>query len=168
MGKEIEKKFIIEMPEAFPEDAVRSEIVQYFLKPDAEFDTRRVRSRTTRDKVVLTYTEKKFTGGFTRIENEREISEEEFASLLRERDERYAPIRKTRYVYPYAGHVMETDIFPFWDKYAILEVELAEESESFTLPEQIIVIADVTEDKRFTNKSLAVRVPDPEEFSRRH
>ena len=105
--------------------------------------------------------------GFTRIENERGISEDEFASLLKERDPDMGKIVKTRYVYPYRGHTLEIDVFPFWDRYAVLEVELGSEEESFELPADIETVADVTTDKRFTNKALAVRAPAPEEFPRR-
>lgn len=167
MSKEIEKKFIIVKPSSFPEGTVASRIEQYFLLPRDGYDTRRIRVRTTAGKTVYTYTEKRLLSGFTRIENERGISEDEFASLLKERDPDMGKIVKTRYVYPYRGHTLEIDVFPFWDRYAVLEVELGSEEESFELPADIETVADVTTDKRFTNKALAVRAPAPEEFPRR-
>lgn len=167
MGREIEKKFIIGKPSAFPIGTAASRIEQYFLTPAGDYDTRRIRTRTTDGKTVYTYTEKRLLHGFTREENEREISESEFNALKNEIDPAIGGLVKTRYVYPYRGHSIETDVFPFWEEYAILEVELESEDESFELPDNVKIIADVTADKRFTNKSLARRVPAPEEFLRR-
>ena len=167
MGREIEKKFIIVKPSSFPEGTEASRIEQYFLLPAGGYDTRRVRARTTCGKTVYTYTEKRLLSGFTRIENEREISEDEYKALLAERDPAAGGIVKTRYVYRYRGHVIEIDVFPFWEGYAVIEAELGSENESLELPDGVEVLADVTTDKRFTNKALAVRAPAPEEFPRR-
>ena len=57
---------------------------------------------------------------------------------------------------------MELDIFTFWNRQAIMEVELKSEKEEFTLPPFIRVIREVTEDDAFSNHSLAKEVP-PEE-----
>ena len=69
-------------------------------------------------------------------------------------------IYKCRYCIPYEGHMLEIDVFPFWKSQAYLEVELSDENEAFSLPPYIKIIRDVTADGRYTNHSLAYRVPD--------
>ena len=57
------------------------------------------------------------------------------------------------------GLFAEIDIYPFWKKQAICEVETETEDEYYTLPDFIEVIREVTEDKSYTNRSMAFFVP---------
>ena len=59
---------------------------------------------------------------------------------------------------PYAGHVLEFDIYPFWTDRAILEIELEHENEGAALPEYVRVIRDVSADYRYKNRQLAENV----------
>ena len=57
----------------------------------------------------------------------------------------------------------EIDIYPFAKERAICEIELISEDEKFLIPEFIEPIAEVTGDKRFSNRQLADSIP-PELF----
>ena len=76
-----------------------------------------------------------------------------------ERDEERRPILKTRYRVPYEGHVLEFDIYPFWNDRAILEIELRSEDEAAAIPDDVHIIRDVSGEKAYKNKQLAKRVP---------
>ena len=94
---------------------------------------------------------------------ERELTEEEYERRLASRDPRRRTIRKTRYCLPYNGHIFEIDIYPFWTKQAVMEIELKSESEAFDLPPQIHILREVTEDLSYSNHSLAREIPPEDE-----
>jgi CYTH domain-containing protein len=93
---------------------------------------------------------------------EIKLSEEEYNRRMANRDPRRQTIRKTRYCLPYAEHIFEIDIFPFWSRQAIMEVELKSEKEEFTLPPFIRVIKEITGDPSYSNHELARTVPAEE------
>ena len=155
---EIERKFLITYPdlswlEQYP-GLRKIGMVQTYLKSDPG-EARRVRQCTEQDKVTYYRTSKRRITAQTRIEIEDQLNREEYLDLLREADQSKTPIIKTRYCIPYDGHVIEIDIYPFWTDKAIAEVELKKEGEACRLPEQIHVIADVSDDERYSNFSLA-------------
>ena len=43
-------------------------------------------------------------------------------------------IHKVRYCLPEGGLVFEIDVYPFWRRLAVMEVELQREEQSFTVP----------------------------------
>ena len=53
------------------------------------------------------------------------------------------------------NNYIELDVYPFWKDYAIVEVELSNESDKVELPMELNVIREVTEEKQFKNHSLA-------------
>lgn len=165
MANEIERKFLIVKPtsETLSEaGAESSEIEQTYLVPSVEFPTRRVRKRVSRGTARYTYTAKRQANGtFTRIECEREIGEGEYRELLKEADPNLRTVRKTRYcISQEDGHVLEIDVFDFWENYAVLEIELGAEDESYVIPDYIKTVSEVTFDSRFLNVSLARSVPN--------
>lgn len=165
MQNEIERKFLIVKPTAevlAEAGAESSKIEQTYLLPTKEFPTRRVRKRVLGGTPNYTYTAKRQTNGtFTRIECEREIVEDEYNTLLKEADPALNVIRKTRYCIDNTdGHVLEIDVFDFWKKYAVLEIELGSEDEDYVIPEYIKTVSEVTFDSRFLNVSLARCIPD--------
>ena len=95
----------------------------------------------------------------TREEIEREISEEEYLALLKEADPARHPIRKTRWCLPYEGHTLEIDLYPFWEKQAVLECELESEDEAFAVPPELSILREVTGDPQYLNSSLARTIP---------
>ncbi len=165
MHNEIERKFLIVKPTSevlSKAGAESSEITQTYLLPTEEFPTRRVRKRVLRGTPHYTYTAKRQAdGAFTRIECERETDEGEYRELLKEADPNLRTVHKTRYcISQEDGHVLEIDVFDFWENYAVLEIELGAEDEAYVIPNYIKTVREVTLDPRFLNVSLARSVPN--------
>ena len=129
---EIERKFLIRYPEvswlADRQGSRCAELTQTYLRSDGH-GSRRVRSWTESGKTVWYETSKRMVTDITREEIEREISEEEYLALLKEADPARHPIRKTRWCLPYEGHTLEIDLYPFWERQAVLECELESDPE---------------------------------------
>ena len=152
---EIERKFLIPYPniaelKALPGCAAL-EIVQTYLCGGAA----RVRKSASENGIVYTHTEKRKISELTRIEIEREISEEEYLEYLKAPDPAFRPIEKTRLRIPYGDHIFEIDIFPFWQDKAVAEVELKSEDEEIAFPDWLNIIDEVTFDPAYKNVSLA-------------
>lgn len=156
---EIERKFLIRMPdtEKLSEMGERTEIVQTYLKCDS--GSERVRKRGLDGRYVYTHTEKKRLSDMRRIENEREIDETEYDSLLRLADPERNTIYKDRYCIEYMGQMLEIDVFPFYSDRAFLEIELQDENQPVHIPSWLDVIREVTEDRRYTNAAMAKSIP---------
>ncbi|MBP3393125.1 MAG: hypothetical protein J6M38_01290 [Lentisphaeria bacterium] len=159
---EIERKYLIAYPDgeklmALPGARV-CDIVQTYLCPDE--GERRVRRWCEDGKETFYYTRKQKAGELRRLEEEQEISEEAYESLLREADPRYHPLKKRRYTIPYGNHRAEIDVYPFFRDRAILEVELSDENEEFDLPDFVSVIREVTGEKEYKNPVLAAKYGD--------
>ena len=158
LGYEIERKFLIKMP--CLEDLIDNEgckivyIKQTYLK-----DKTRLRSQIVEDKEVYIKTVKHKISDVTRIEEESEITKEEYEELLSLADIDRQPITKTRYKYPFMNKILEIDIFPFWEDRAFLEIELEREDEEFSIPDFIEVIKEVTHLPEYRNYSLAKQIP---------
>ncbi len=160
MAFEIERKFLIEYPDLnILENYSKSEIAQTYLKTNDGM-TSRVRKRTTDGVTKYIFTEKKRITDVKCIENERELSEEEYEELLKLADTERRTVYKTRYCIPCHGRVAEVDIYPFWSDRAIAEVEMESEDEEVCLPDFIKVIRDVTAEKAYKNASIAKKIPD--------
>lgn len=162
MAYEIERKFLIEYPDvneldAYPE-STRSEIAQTYLLTDDGF-TSRVRKRTTKGVTKYIFTEKKRVNDVRCIENEREITKEEYNDLLKLADPDLKTVYKTRYCLPFGNRVAEVDIYPFWNDRAVAEVEMESEDEEVRLPACLKIIRDVTAEKAYKNYSIAKSHP---------
>ena len=165
MSLEIERKFRIKMP---PKAWLRSRegvsvtgLVQCYLTARPGWE-RRVRQATNAltGEVRCTLTEKTEEAGLIRTELEQEISQREYEALLAEMLPGTPALYKVRWAFPYAGHTIEIDCYPFWEKEAILEVELSSPEEAFTLPPGIEVLADVTNDPDLKNRALALAMAE--------
>ena len=69
--------------------------------------------------------------------------------LLRMGRRRHSSIRVCRNQY------FEIDVYPFWSKIALAEIELNSEDAEVKFPEQIKIIREVTTEEAFKNASLA-------------
>lgn len=160
---EIERKYLIRRPDLLNLGACCRvlEISQTYLTTTEGS----LRVRRTEEKGVVSYVEtlKRSINALRRMEIERELTEEEYDRRLAARDPRRQTIRKTRYCLPYNGHTFEIDVYPFWTKQAVMEVELEREDEAFDLPPHIRVIREVTEDPSYSNHSLAREIPPEDE-----
>lgn len=161
---EIERKYLIRMPDLawLASASERSHILQTYLLPSQKGASERVRSRETNGRIVYTHTQKSRISDMRRIEIEREIGREEYESLLLRADPERAVIEKDRYCLREGEYLYEIDVYPFWSRQAVLEIELTDESQSFPWPEQIICLREVTDDRRYTNSALARSIPDEE------
>lgn len=160
---EIERKFLIRMPdrETLEEHSVRHILItQIYLLRGEDQGSRRVRRSVCGGEETLYLTEKAFVTDRTRVEIERVITPEEWEALIVQADPDRRPIHKTRWCVPYAGHILEIDVFPFWKDRAFCEAELASEGEELRLPDWMEVIREVTEDRRYNNSSLALEIPE--------
>ena len=162
MHYEIERKYLIEMPDANfmirQPDCRVWEIEQIYLKSEPG-ETRRVRKVTENGRETYFRTFKKRITFVTAEENEAEISREAYENYLKERDTDLQTIEKRRYRIPYCGHLLEIDVYPFWQKQAVLEIELESEAESALIPEWLKIKREVTSDKRYKNVALARNIP---------
>lgn len=157
---ETERKFLIE----YPDTALLAKqagcrillMVQTYLLCDT--GSLRVRKTVESDKVEYRINEKRRISGLTHEEYERVISEEVYSELLRCADTSRSPVSKTRYAFPYGGHVVEIDVYPFWNDRAILEIELVSEDEEYKIPDFVKIIKEVSGDRRYSNKALAKNV----------
>ena len=160
-GYEIERKYLIRRPAAawLEENCEGSDIIQTYLKTEETGHSDRVRRRAGRNGVVYTHTVKRRISDLRREEQEREISEAEYLALLQRADPERRSIEKRRYVLAYGGKDFEIDVYPFWQDRAVMEIELADETEPVTLPPEIEIIKEVTQDRRYTNAALAKAIP---------
>ena len=162
---EIERKFLIYMPDTAALDAMDGEkwdIMQVYLTGTPEQGSRRIRRIRDRAGERWYYSEKIRLSHTTRIEREEQVSPEEAEAYLKLADPRKRPIEKKRWRIPYGGKLIEVDVFPFWEHQAVCEVELEREDEGFTLPDWVRVFREVTGENRYNNNDLARTIPEEE------
>lgn len=156
-GFEIERKFLIEYPDTkllkSQNGCVCAFLSQCYLNGGA-----RIRIVEKDGEVKYIKTVKQHISDIKRIENESEITKQEYENLLESKQQGTNVIEKTRFFIPFKKHILEIDIFPFWNDRAFLEIELKSENEEFLLPDYIKIIKEVTSDKRYNNSSLAKQI----------
>lgn len=155
---EIERKFLVKKPDLDflygLNNCSAVEITQTYIEPFNK-ERFRVRKRGSCGNFTYFHTVKKHISGMKRIEEERIITEKEYIEFLNEAGAKKLQISKTRYCLLNNGKYFEIDVFPFWKDKAYVEIELKSESEEVSLPSFIEIIKEVTEDKSYTNFSLA-------------
>ena len=158
---ETERKFLIEFPiiNAISSNdlCVIKSIEQTYLISEKGC-SRRVRKITSNGIQTFIYTKKTRISEISCIEEEYEISEDEYLAMMEQKNPVLNTIFKTRYSFPCKKHIMEVDIYPFWNDRAILEIELETENEKYEIPEIFHIIKDVSDDKRYKNISLAYNI----------
>jgi CYTH domain-containing protein len=162
---ETERKFLIRYPdisllENAPNVRIKHIEQTYLLCENGK--SARVRKICEGDKIRLVKTVKERISILSAYEDEFEIDESRYAEELKSRDPQKNTIIKTRYCIPFDNHLIEIDIFPFWTDRAILEVELGDEKEEFSLPDYVYVIKEVSDDPRYKNTRLAKSIPTDE------
>ena len=155
---EIERKFLIEYPDvewlkSLP-NCQQVEIIQTYLRSDTD-DEIRVRQRGLNGNFTYTKTIKRKVSDIKRVEIEKRLTKDEYLSLLMQADTTRHQIRKTRYCVSYDNCYLELDVYPFWNDKAILEIELAHEDDPISIPDNIKIIKEVTNDDSYKNASLA-------------
>lgn len=159
---EIERKYLIRYPDVRTLKAQKGvqqwEIVQIYLTVSGPGETRRIRQVVSGGEIKYYKTFKKRLTDLSNEEDEGEIDQLEYIHLCQEQQPGCKPVGKTRYRIPYEGHMLEFDIYPFWDDRAILEIELEHENEGAAIPEYVRIIRDVSADPAYKNRSLAENV----------
>ncbi len=160
---EIERKFLIEYPDTALLDRLSggdcSEISQTYLSGEAGA-SERVRARTKNGVTVYTHNTKIKLSSMKRIEMEEEVDEAAYNELLKRANPSCRTIEKVRYCVPMGEFVFEIDIFPFWSDKAFMEVEMPSEDTEVPLPDFVKIIREVTDDNRYTNHALAIKLPE--------
>ncbi|AMR32180.1 adenylate cyclase [Mucilaginibacter sp. PAMC 26640] len=149
MAVEIERKFLVDMIqwEALNKPA-GTVFKQGYIYSD---EKRTVRIRVTDKAAYLTL--KGSTTGISRSEFEYTIPIEDGNEILSTLT--VSAIEKVRYEINYAGKLWEVDVFSGDNQGLIIaEIELESEEENFDKPEW--VLAEVSDDSRYSNASLSV------------
>ena len=158
---EIERKFLIEMPDLIYLNSLKTcrkvPITQAYLNTERE-GRFRVRKRGEGSNALYIKTSKYKINDLTRIEIESYISEKEFCDYLFDKKDVQGIISKDRYCIALNGTYYELDVYPFWDDKAILEIELLSEHQPYVLPDFVKLIREVSFEKEYRNKALAVRL----------
>ena len=155
-GYEIERKFLVEMPDVNTLDIKRKmDIIQTYLKDGENNIQRRVRCISENGNTQYIYTEKLFITAVTRKEMEYEIDENEYNRLILQAREECLPINKTRYCFDYDGQLFELDVYPFSENLATMELELSSEKQEISFPDNISILKEVTGNSDYSNISLA-------------
>ena len=164
---EIEKKYVIEKPDIDALSSIdgytKSEILQTYLLSNPKV-THRVRRRTYNGHTVYTETKKVRIDKISSFEDEREIDENEYLTLLAIADPMATPVEKTRHTVPIGELTLEIDVYPAWEKCCVMEIELPSRETEPIIPDFIHIIVDVTGDKRYSNASMSRAFP-PEPVS---
>ena len=159
---EIERKYLIRFPDIptlqAQEGVEQWEIVQIYLKASGPNETRRIRQVVSDGAIRYYKTFKRHLTDITNVEEEGEIDQLEYIRLSKEMQPGCKPLGKTRYRIPYEGHVLELDVYPFWQDRAILEIELEREDEDAAIPGYVHIIRDVSDDMAYRNRQLAEKV----------
>ena len=159
---ETERKFVIVKPDvefiSSLDGYTLSEIEQTYLLSSPTV-TRRVRLRRYQDRTVYTETKKIRIGRMSAEEDEREISEGEYKTLLTQIAPGTVTLRKTRITFEYSERVFEMDVYPEWQRSCILEVELDREDAPLSMPPFLEIIAEVTGDRRYSNAAMSYEFP---------
>ena len=166
---EIERKYLIDRPDeamlASLPGAVFFDIKQTYLIAFADGEGRRVREKTDmRGRRTYIETVKRRQSERTAEEYEHTITRAEYEELLLLRDPERRTVLKRRYVIPHGEYRLEVDLYPFWKRTAVLEVELSHEDEEVDFPDFLHILREVSDDKAFKNRSLALRVPREEDI----
>ena len=139
---EIERKYLVKMPIfPLPEKDAASEITQTYLVTPPEI-SERVRC------------------GIKAEETEETIDRAQYEALLQKRDPALRSIQKVRHVFAYRGQTFELDVFPFWKKQAMLEIELEKEATPVDFPPFLSCIREVTDDPAYKNQAMARQIPE--------
>lgn len=160
---EIERKFLIEKPNIYYlanlPNCQKVEIIQTYLNSTDDEEIR-IRQRGENGSYIYTLTKKKKIKNATRQETEKRITQKEYLTLLNNANTSLHQIRKTRFCLMHENRYYEIDVYPYSKTTAICEIELNDENEQFILPPFIKLIKEVTQDKQFSNRSLAENIPE--------
>ncbi len=146
MGKEIERKFLIDV-EKWGYQGTPIEMAQAYLTIDTQ---KIIRVRIAGTQAYLTI--KANVKGISRDEFEYEIPVDDARKMLLL--SQYPMVSKTRYEYLFEGKLWEIDVFEAENKgLVVAEIELESEDEPFAKPEWLV--KEVSTDEKYYNFNLS-------------
>ncbi len=152
------RKFLISMPDcqALKEKygAVSVEMMQTYLNSPNPQIERRIRQQRNGGGYLYFYTEKRIAKDGSRWVTEKPISEKEYVAYLMDSDLSLHAVRKLKYRFGYKNSRLEIDVYPFSQEKAVLFVYGG--AEELQLPQEISLIKEVTGDKTYKNRQLAM------------
>ena len=164
-GLEIERKYLLSSAPSEVElvdlGARPHLIEQVYLRSEDGW-VRRVRKVEAAGRTRYVMTRKREIVGIVREEHEEELDAAAYGRCLAEADPTRHPIRKVRHVFPFAGHVLELDMFVEPPGLVLLEIELEDASDIPALPAVILVrlVREVSLESAYMNHEIALRPPD--------
>lgn len=170
-GLEIERKYLLS---GAPSDAELADlgtqphrIEQVYLRTEGDW-VRRIRKVEAAGRTRYVATRKREIAGITREEHEEELDAATYDRILRaDADPARQAIRKVRHVFPFAGHVLELDVFIQPPGLVLLEVELEDASDVPALPPviQARLLQEVSLEGAYMNHTIALRPPSTAELA---
>ncbi|MCR5490648.1 MAG: AAA family ATPase [Bacilli bacterium] len=158
MPYEARRKFLIEFPNleelrALP-GCKKVEISQTYIQGPHDEEIR-IRQRGENGHYSYYQTKKKDVPGLERVELEQRLTKDEYLTMLMDADPTRRSIRKDRYCLADRTQYFEIDIYPFWHKKAMVEIELSKPDEAIRFPKGLKIIKEVTDDPEYKVSSLA-------------
>ena len=151
---EAERKFLVEIVDELPE-CRELEITQTYLKEKDGVEPR-VRKRKENGKYVYFLTTKRFVSVNERVEIEKEITKEEYDTLLAEANPAKRPIHKRRQCFEWDGRYLELDTFVEPPRpHHLLEIEHVSMGDAIVFPPFLKVLKEVTDDPEWYNANIA-------------
>jgi CYTH domain-containing protein len=163
-GLEIERKYLLS---SAPSDAELADlgaqprrIEQVYLRSEDGW-VRRIRKVEAAGRTRYVATRKREIAGIVREEHEEELDAAAYGRRLAEADPARCVIRKVRHVFPFAGHVLELDVFADPPGLVLLEIELEDAADVPALPPVILVrlVREVSLESAYMNHEIALRPP---------
>ena len=154
---ESERKFLVDLNGELPQGN-ESEIFQTYLK-SVDGVEQRLRKRGEKGHYIYLLTEKHKLGGSQRIEIERQITPSEYIELLQNADPERCTIHKKRHCFVWENQYFELDTFVSPQlEHKLLEFEALPGEDKVVFPPFLTVHSEVTEDERYYNANIALRV----------
>lgn len=167
LGIETERRFLIERPDvrmlAERYDAKVRELSQTYLLAPPGYSSERVRrSVDASGAASYTHTRKRRITKASAIEEEEQLQEQEYQTLLLRADPERRVIEKRRVTFLWRGQCYEIDLYPFFERIAVLETELDDPSVSPAFPPELVILREITGVRSLSNHALARAVPSEE------
>jgi CYTH domain-containing protein len=160
-GLEIERKYLLSSAPLDDElaqlGATPHLIEQVYLRSEDGW-VRRVRKVEVAGGTRYVATRKREVVGIVREEHEQELDAAAYDRCLTEADPARRAIRKVRHVFPFAGHVMELDVFSEPPGLVLLEIELEDAADEPELPPTLRdrLVREVSLESAYMNYEIAL------------
>ena len=152
---EQERKYIVEVKGALPDDSIESEITQTYLKAEPGNEVR-LRKRGWQGKYVYVHTSKQKKSDTEEVVTERQINNSMYEMMLGQADPDRTTICKTRKSFIWKGQYFEVDTYqgPL-DGLVILETKGITATEPVKFPPFLKPVTDITGNESYFNFNLA-------------